>query len=121
MRSHGENEEGCMRKMAVAIVFAAALGIIFCGMMYAADKAAAASGDKEQVQIMPKKVTADTNYDGKTDRTEYYDAEGRVQMVEIDSDGDGIVDETIIYKDGKPVKSARDTNRDGKPDVWVEF
>ena len=88
-----------------------------CGVVYAADKVQAA----QPTQIMPKKVQADTNFDGKPDRTEYYDLEGRVTRVEVDANGDGKIEETVSYEEGRPVKSARDTNGDGKPDVWVDF
>ena len=72
-----------------------------------------------QTKVIPKKVQVDSNYDGKIDKTEYYDSEGRPVRTEVDNDGDGIMDEAVIYKDGKPVKSEKDTNKDGKPDVWI--
>ena len=77
--------------------------------------------EAEQKQIVPKKVEVDANYDGKIDRVEYYDENGQVIKMTADSDNDGIFEETVIYKAGKPIRSERDTNKDGKGDVWLEF
>jgi hypothetical protein len=75
---------------------------------------------KEQ-QIVPRKVGVDTNFNGKPDRFEYYNEKGQVVKVESDPDEDGVIDETITYENGKPVKGTKDTNKDGKPDVWIDF
>lgn len=83
--------------------------------------APAASPEPKQQQITPHKVSVDTNFDGKPDRTEYYNEKGQITKVESDPDEDGIVDETIMYENGKPVKGFKDTNKDGKPDVWIDF
>lgn len=72
-------------------------------------------------QIPPKKVEMDTNYDGKVDRVEHYNAEGIVVRLETDTNGDGIMDEWIVFENGSPVKKEKDTNNDGAPDVWVEY
>lgn len=111
-----------MRKLVVLAVMMLAVCVAF-SMAHAAEKpkAPAAKESAQQAQILPKKASVDTNYDGKPDRTEYYDAEGKVTKVEIDANGDGISEEMVAYQDGRPVKSARDTNGDGKPDVWMDF
>jgi len=72
-------------------------------------------------RIFPKKVERDANYDGKPDRTEYYNEAGEIAKAEIDNNGDAIIDETIFYEKEKPVKSERDTNKDGKPDMWINY
>ncbi len=77
--------------------------------------------EPKQQQITPRKVAVDTNYDGKPDRAEYYDEKGEIIRVEVDPDGDGVIDETIYYENGKPKKGAKDTNKDGKQDVWIDF
>lgn len=77
--------------------------------------------EPKQQQIVPHKVAIDTNYNGKPDRTESYNEKGQVIKVESDADEDGIIDETITYENGKPVKGSKDTNKDGKPDVWIDF
>ena len=110
------------RFLVLAVVAVAALTM--CAAMYAADKTPVVKQqpDKDQgAQIIPKKVSADTNYDGKPDRIEHYDEAGRIVKVEADGNDDGIMEETVVYSGGRPVKSMRDTNGDGKPDVWVDF
>lgn len=76
---------------------------------------------KAQQQIVPHKVGVDTNFNGKPDRFEYYNEKGQIVKVESDPDEDGIIDETVMYENGKPVKGTKDTNKDGKPDVWIDF
>ncbi|MBL7158140.1 MAG: hypothetical protein ISS91_01355 [Candidatus Omnitrophica bacterium] len=76
---------------------------------------------QEQAKVAPKKVQVDTNYDGKIDRTETYNTEGKIEQVESDTTGDGKIDEWVNYKAGKPIQSEKDTNADGKPDVWVDY
>ncbi|MFA6079111.1 MAG: hypothetical protein WC779_05135 [Candidatus Omnitrophota bacterium] len=72
-------------------------------------------------QIVPKKVQMDTNYDGKVDRIEIYDEEGNIQRVESDTNNDTIIDEWITFEKGSPAKKEKDTNADGKADVFVEY
>jgi hypothetical protein len=109
-----------MRRSIVAVVM-----VIFCVVFFAGAANCGNAAPKEAGEaggrIMPKMVRADTDYDGKADRTEYYDESGAVTKIEIDQDGDGVAEETIIYKEGKPVKGMRDTNKDGKPDTWIDF
>lgn len=75
----------------------------------------------EQTKIAPKKVEVDSNYDGKPDRTEIYDANGRIARVEADTNSDGKIDDWIVYENGNPAQEQRDSNGDGKPDVWIEY
>lgn len=103
-----------MRKfMALAVlVFLTCLS----GGSYAAEES-----KESAVKVTPKKVEVDSNFDGKVDRTEIYDAQGQILRVEIDSDANGKIDEWIIYEKGKPVQNQRDSNKDGKVDVWIEY
>jgi len=111
-----------MRQIVVIII--AALVVCMAAETYCKD---APSDQKQQPlqmqqqQVVPRKVSVDTNYNGKPDRIEYYDEKGLVVKVESDPDEDGIVDETIFYEKGKPVKGSKDVNKDGKPDVWIDF
>lgn len=112
-----------MKKLAVIGAFVAVLAFVFF-VAQAAEKGKPQAKNPvpgQAGQILPKKASVDTNFDGKPDRTEHYDSEGRVTTVEIDANGDGLVEETVTYQDGRPVRSARDTNNDGKPDVWMDF
>ena len=81
----------------------------------------AAPQQAEKQQFVPKKVEVDTNYDGKIDRVETYDANGQIQRIEIDSTGKGVMDEWIVYKNGNPVRKEKDSNGDGKADVWIQY
>lgn len=74
-----------------------------------------------QTAVAPKKVQADTNFDGVVDRIESYNSSGQIEKTEADTNGDGRMDEWVTYEDGKPSKSERDTNGDGKPDLWVDY
>jgi len=109
-----------MKKIAFVLGIAAII-LAISGTSYAVDRQPAEKPQQEQAQVMPSKVQTDSNYDGKPDRTEYYDKAGRIIKIEVDSDGDGTVEEVVTYENGRPVKSVRDTNKDGKPDVWVDF
>ena len=99
------------------------LAVIFMFAVFSdiASAAPAPAKQPDQQQFVPKRVEVDTNYDGKIDRTEIYDASGQISKVEISSKGDGVVDEWITYKNGVPVKKEKDTNGDGKPDVWITY
>lgn len=79
------------------------------------------ASEPKQQPVIPHKVLVDTNFNGKPDRTEYYDDKGQITKVESDANEDGVVDETIMYENGKPVKGSKDMNKDGKPDVWIDF
>ncbi|MFA6320932.1 MAG: hypothetical protein WCY36_03655, partial [Candidatus Omnitrophota bacterium] len=109
---------GLMKKTAVLIVLAI-FCLSCCGSLYAADEAKAEKA--RPTKITPKKVSVDTIGDGKPHRFEYYDAEGNLTKVENDTKGNGVIDETVMYENGKPVKSWKDTKGTGKPDVWVEY
>lgn len=108
-----------MRKVFVFILLIAIA--LFYNAAFAIEKAESGAKEEGSERIMPKKVEADTNYDGKIDRIETYDPNGQISMIETDSDGDGIMEGHIEYENGKPVKEERDTNKDGKPDVWVNY
>ncbi len=85
-----------------------------------ADDVAPAKGEAPK-QIVPKKVQMDTNYDGKVDRVEIYDNGGQISRLESDTNNDTIIDEWITFENGSPSKKEKDTNGDGKADVFVEY
>jgi hypothetical protein len=86
-----------------------------CACLYAANEA------QQQTKLIPKKVSVDSNYDGKIETTEYYNEKGEVCKVETYSSKDGLVEQTLLYEKGKPVKCEQDTNRDGKTDIWIDY
>ena len=72
-------------------------------------------------RVVPGKVEADKNYDGKPDYAEYFQ-NGVVEHREADTDYDGVMDEwTYFDSNGKPLKTERDTNKHGKADTWVHY
>ena len=79
------------------------------------------SVDKMGKPEIPKKREIDTDYDGRVDRIEIYDSEGRVARLDIDTDGDGIFEEWMIFEKGKPKINGKDRNKDGRTDTWIEY
>ena len=61
---------------------------------------------------------ADLNFDGKADRTSYFDESGKLRRVETDFDRDGRVDEVAIYSAGTLTQRDRATSLSGKLDTW---
>lgn len=45
----------------------------------------------------------------------------RTETYQYDSNGDGLTDDTAVYKDGVCVRQTMDRNFDGKPDLWFSF
>jgi len=89
------------------------IAVLVTGVSYAQEA--------KQKQITPKKVEVDSDFNGTIDRVEKYDETGKVSRVEMDNNGDGVMDEWVIYQNGAPVKSERDTNGDGKADLWITY
>ncbi len=99
------------------------LAVLICVSFVAGEAYSAVNAAQEStsIKVVPKKIQVDSNFDGKVDRIESYDINGKPVKVEADNDFDGIMDETLLYKDGKPYKTEKDTNKDGKPDVWIDL
>ena len=95
--------------LVVVVVVSSAAGL------YAANEA------QQQTKLVPKKVSVDSNYDGKIETAEYYNEKGEVCKVETYSSKDGLIEQTLLYEKGKPVKCEQDTNRDGKTDIWIDY
>jgi hypothetical protein len=90
-------------------------------------------------------IELDLDFDGGTDRWEYYSETGALEKigvarkgsvpdrwtypveggkpgrVEYDEDGDGRVDRTEILRDGRLHRLELDVDRDGRPDRWQEW
>lgn len=75
----------------------------------------------ERPRLQPKEIRSDSDFDGKVDRTEIYDEEGKVKAVEVDSDSDGKIDEWLEFKNGVRTKGKRDMDGDGKADVFLRY
>lgn len=65
--------------------------------------------------------TADLNFDGKIDRTTFFDKAGKVRRIESDFDRDGRVDELSFFSSGKLTEKHRATTLNGKLDTWEFF
>lgn len=82
-------------------------------------------GRAEMVQVLKgdREIcrTADLNFDGKNDRTTFYDESGEVRKVESDFDKDGIVDEIALFEAGELREKQRATTLDGRLDTWDFF
>ncbi len=67
------------------------------------------------------KAESDMNGDGKPDAVTQY-KDGRRFSTEADRDFNGRTDNWVTYNEaGRLSRSARDTNKDGKPDQYKEF
>lgn len=106
-----------MKKIVMVLAFLICIGLI-AQAAYCADNTVQTPAS---TKVVPKKIRVDSNFDGKVDRIETYDSNGKPVKVEADNNFDGIMDETLVYQDGKPCKSEKDTNKDGKPDVWIDL
>ncbi len=73
------------------------------------------SGQKELCR------TVDLNFDGKVDRTTFFDEGGQQRRTESDFDRDGVVDEIAFYEKGVLTEKHRMTTMDGKLDTWEFF
>ncbi len=62
--------------------------------------------------------TADLNFDGKVDRTTFFDAQQKIRRIESDFDRDGHVDELSLFEGGVIKEKQRATTMDGKLDTW---
>lgn len=63
----------------------------------------------------------DLNRDGKVDLITLFDEDGRIKKEQIDSDYDGHFDWTDHYQEGKRVMSEYDTETDGVPNVFKYY
>ncbi|MBN1526179.1 MAG: hypothetical protein JW919_01145 [Candidatus Omnitrophica bacterium] len=95
------------------LVAAVVLSSVAC--LYAANEA------QQQTKLVPKKVSIDSNYDGKVETSEYYNEKGEIVRAETYSPKDGLVEQVLFYEKGRPVRCEQDTNRDGKTDIWIEY
>jgi len=102
-----------MKTVACAII----LGLFFVGTSFAADK----GNVTKVVKINPKEIKLDRDYDGKIDRTEFYDANGVIVRTETDVDGNGVIDEIVYYKAGSPVKGEKDVDNDGNMETTLFY
>jgi antitoxin component YwqK of YwqJK toxin-antitoxin module len=63
----------------------------------------------------------DRDADGRWDMTWYFDAQGKIQRAEENSEADGRVDTWYYYESGRLSGVSEDTNGDGRPDVWEDY
>ena len=67
------------------------------------------------------KKEVDLNRDGRMDLISYFDDDGNLKKEEMDSDYDGRFDWTDHYRDGRRVMSEYDTETDGQPNVFKYY
>lgn len=63
----------------------------------------------------------DLNFDGKVDRTAFFEPSGALRRTQSDFDRDGVVDEIVLYQSGVVLEKRRVTTMDGKLDTWEFF
>ena len=64
-------------------------------------------------------LATDRNFDGTADSRTRYDADGRLQLQELDFDFDGQMDDFYHYEEGVLTRQEIDSNFDGAVDLWV--
>jgi len=69
----------------------------------------------------PSLRTEDRNHDGRPDVWRWYDADGRLVRLELDTNFDGRPDAREAYRDDRPIRVEIDTNLDNRIDRVVEF
>lgn len=67
------------------------------------------------------KKEVDLNRDGSIDLISYFDDDGNLKKEEMDSDYDGRFDWTDHYREGRRVMSEYDTETDGMPNVFKYY
>ncbi|MEI9895833.1 MAG: DUF2007 domain-containing protein [Chthoniobacter sp.] len=67
------------------------------------------------------KVEVDRNFDGKIDKWEFFDSEGRPERLECDENYDGQPDLWYFYANGSVQRSEQDTDFNGQPDWFGYF
>jgi hypothetical protein len=65
--------------------------------------------------------TEDQNHDGRPDIWRFYDRQGRLTRVEIDTNFDGRPDHRDFYREGTLTRSELDRNFDNRVDLIEEF
>ncbi|MFP4040305.1 MAG: hypothetical protein ACLFS7_07155 [Desulfosudaceae bacterium] len=103
MRSCSENNHRCNGK----IFFLAAWATILIWVL------PAVAGEK--------KVKQDTTDDGRVDQIVYFDPRGKIELVEIDSNNDGVMDRYQYYQQETLARVERDTDHDGNLDCQDYF
>ncbi|NTV58704.1 MAG: hypothetical protein HGA74_15685, partial [Deltaproteobacteria bacterium] len=68
-----------------------------------------------------KAVKSDSNKDGKIDQIAHFDDRGKLVKLELDSNGDEVMDRFQYYKEEQVVRVEADRNFDGKIDSWDYF
>jgi antitoxin component YwqK of YwqJK toxin-antitoxin module len=62
-------------------------------------------------------VRKDLDHDGRVDQVAHYDARGKLQLLEVDSNGNGVLDRFQHYEGAEMTRVEGDLDDDGKIDV----
>lgn len=68
-----------------------------------------------------ERVGSSSQNDGVMDRVSFYDTQGAVVRTEVSTRRDGRFDHIEYFSAGRMVRSADDTDGDGKPDKWDDY
>ncbi|MGA1790585.1 MAG: hypothetical protein ACMUIM_03805, partial [bacterium] len=92
--------------------------LLLMGLLLVSAGVCPATSNQQHQNNHDRHHTEDKNGDGKTDLWGYYDPEGKLERVEMDSDFDGVIDTWQEYEDETVHLVVRDTNADGLKDTW---
>jgi len=118
------NEKGdsiTMKKLIIVCLCGVVLGFMGFDSVSAQQEPEKKDASPRMQQIKAKEIKLDTNYDGKIDRIEIYNEEGKIVKIEADTTNDGKMNEWIYFKDGVRSKAERDVNGDGKVDSFLAY
>ncbi len=110
-----------MKKVIILCLCGVVLGFMSINSVSAQKESEKKVATPRMQQITAKEIKLDRNYDGKIDRIEVYNEEGRVIRIEVDTTNDGKMNEWIYLKDGVRSKAESDVNGDGKPDSFLKY
>ena len=63
----------------------------------------------------------DSDKDGKIDQVVHFDNNGQLTKLEVDDNGDEVMDRFQFYEDGQIKRLERDTDYDSQIDAWDDF
>jgi hypothetical protein len=96
-------------------------GVLRRGFAIACALLCAVTAAAPLVQALAETRSRDINRDGRADYWAFYDAQGRLSRILVDTNFDGQGDRDSYYRDGALVRQVDDRNFDGRPDLIEDF
>jgi hypothetical protein len=111
------SEDGGKIPVGVFVAAAVALALLGLGIHQLSEERRTAAASRSEVHTYEK----DDNHDGKPDHFSTY-RNGKIAKVEVDRNFDGKIDKWEFFdREGRPERMELDENFDGKPDLWYFY